>query len=236
MTMCDIRDLMANSLIKSVKGWGIDETIVPTATIQQIAKLGDASTFLNALGHCSTEDIERLRELASFLQSDEAHRALSREGTSWRISGIIIAASEVLPKIATSLRIDASSGRVGRLLRAMPILAGSHLTPLGANLSRVLNVEPVPEDMMRAYAEYFCKRDDEVLAAIDQLIVNDRLLGPVVVELTGRMLHYFGFDRLNLDEVSRESVIDCLVLMIGSVLERVEDGMIRLKGETSGRS
>jgi hypothetical protein len=157
------------------------------------------------------------------MDSDQATQAWHQEGQRWRISGIMKAANEVLPKIANSLRIDANPGRIGRLLRALPVLAGSQFTPLGANLSRVLYVEPLPEALILAYGKAFCQRDEAVLAAIDRLIISDRVLGPVAVELTSHLLGEFNFDRLNLDPQSREALIDCLVLLVSSALEKVED-------------
>jgi hypothetical protein len=77
--------------------------------------------------------------------------------------------------------------------------------------------------MIVAYSEAFCKRDEAVLDAIDRMIVKDQVLGPVAVELTGRLLQYFGFDGYNLDKKSRESLIDCLVLLVSSALEKVKD-------------
>ncbi|MDD5703562.1 MAG: hypothetical protein PHU23_16135 [Dehalococcoidales bacterium] len=219
---CAIRDLLAKNITSSAGVWRLDEKVVSSAAVQEIIHLGEESTFLNAMGLSPTEDNERLQELTSLLESDQATQAWYQEGQRWRVSGIMQSASEVLPKIANSLRIDANPGRIGRLLRALPVLAGSQFTPLGANLSRVLDVEPLAEVLILAYGKAFCQRDEAVLAAIDRLIISDRVLGPVAVELTSHLLGEFNFDRLNLDPQSREALIDCLVLLVSSALEKVE--------------
>ena len=222
-TSCAIRDLLTKNITSNAGVWGVDEREVSPAAVQNIIQLGEESTFLNAIGLSPTEDKERLQQLATWLESDQAAQAWFHTGQRWRVSGIMQAASEVLPRIANSLKIDLSAGRVGRLLRALPVLAGSQYTPLGANLSRVLDVAPLPEDLIPAYGEAFCQRNEAVLAAVDRLIINDRVLGPVAVELTGRLLSEFNFDHLDLDPQSREALIDCLVLLVSSALEKVEE-------------
>jgi hypothetical protein len=222
-TSCDMRDILVKNTMTGAEVWGLNERVVSPEAIQEITRMGDNSTFLNAMGFSPTEDRERLHRLASFLASGEAAKVWRHEGRRRRVADMVNTASEILPKIANSLTNDSSPGRIGRLLRAMPIMAGCQFTPLGDNLSRVLKVEPVSEAMIVAYSETFCKRDEAVLAAIDRMIVKDQVLGPVAVELTGRLLQYFGFDGYNLDKKSRESLIDCLVLLVSGALEKVKD-------------
>jgi len=222
-TSCAIRDLLKKNITSTAEVWGLDEKVVSPTAVHEIIYLGNEATFLNSIGLSPSEDNERLQQLASWLESDQATKTWHQEGQRWRVGGIMKAASEVLPEIANSLKKDLSSGRVGRLLRALPVLAGSQFTPLGANLSRVLDVEPLAEALILAYGKAFCQRNEAILAAIDRLIISDRVLGPVAVELTGRLLGEFNFDRLNLDPQSREALIDCLVLLVGSALEKVED-------------
>jgi len=222
-TSCAIRDLLTKNITSKAGVWGVDERKVSPAAIQEVIQLGEESTFLNAMGLSPTEDKERLQQVAAWLESGQATQAWYQESQRWRVTGIMQAASEVLPKIANSLKIDLSAGRVGRLLRALPVLAGSQFTPLGVKLSRVLDAESLPEALIPAYGEAFCQRNEAVLGAVDRLVVNDRVLGPVAVELTGRLLSEFNFDHLNLDPQSREALIDCLVLLVSSALEKVED-------------
>jgi len=222
-TSCDIRDILAKNIMTGAKAWRLNDGVVSIEAIQEITRLGDNSTFLNALGLSPIEDSERLHRLASFLSSGEAAQAWRYEGIHRQVKDMMNTASEVLPEIANSLANDSSPGRIGRLLRAMPIMAGCQFTPLGDNLSLVLNVQPIPESMIVAYSKAFCKRDEAILAAIDRVIVKDQILGPVAVELTGRLLIHLGFDGYNLDKKSRDLLIDCLVLMVINALEKVED-------------
>lgn len=229
-TLCDMRDLLAKNTMTGAEVWGLNGRVVSPEAIQEITRLGDNSTFLNAMGLSPTEDGERLHRLASCLESGKVAQAWRSEGRRRRVADMLNTASEMLPKIANSLTNDSSPGRIGRLLRAMPIMAGCQFTPLGDNLSHVLKVEPVSEALIVAYSEAFCKRDEAVLAAIDRMIVKDQVLGPVAVEITSRLLRYFGFDGFNLDKKSRESLIDCLVLLVSSALEKVKDWDDKTKG------
>jgi hypothetical protein len=188
--------------------------------MKEVVELGDEATYVSTLGLSPSEDAHKLQELAAMLENEEALQALRDEGQRWQVTGIINTAVGVLPWVAESLAAEASAGRVGRLLRALPVLAGSRYSPLAYSLSRVLKVEPLPVALVAAYAEAFCKREESVLAEIDRLIVSDRALGPLALEITGRILKLLGWDGFNLDQASRESLVNCLTLLVRSALER----------------
>ncbi len=217
----DFRDLLARSVILGTRVWGLAETLVPPKMVEEIAWLGDETTFLNALGISPTEDGNRLSQLSSFLDSDEVVDALSYEGERWRVTDIATAANEILQEVGNSLAANSTPGRVGRLLRAIPIMAASRFTDLGNRLAQVLMVDPIPEALIVAYGETFCRRDEEILVAVDQVILKDKVLGTVAVELAGRLMLKLGYDGIYLDKKSREALINCLVLLIGSVKEKV---------------
>jgi hypothetical protein len=226
MMLCDTRELLTGSVIKGARVWGLTETLASTEAVKEITKLGDQATFMNALGLSPTEDSEWLQRFASFLSSDEAVQALRNEGERWQVSSILSAAGEILPQLASSLAKDSNPGRAGCLLRAVPIIAGSRSSELARQFGQTLGVEPVPETLITAYSKAFCNRDETILAAIDRIIVYDRVLGPVAVELSARLLQELGYDGYNLDQKSRESLIDCLALLVRSALEKVEPSRI----------
>lgn len=78
-----------------------------------------------------------------------------------------------------------------------------------------MEVEPEPESLIVSYSDAFCRRNEEILAAVDRLILNDKVLGPVAVELAGRLMLQFGYDCTYLKKESREALINCLTLLIG---------------------
>jgi hypothetical protein len=215
----NIRELVAEGVIRGAKTWGV-ENQVSAENVKEVVDLGDEATYLNTLGFSPTEDIERLERMAKLLESQEAAQALRREGQRWQVTGIVNTAVDILPRIAESLAVEASPGRVGRLMRAIPVLAGSHSSPLALSLSRVLNAEPFPNAMITAYGQAFCQREETILAEIDRLIIDDRILGPLALELTGRILKHLGWDGFNLDAQSREALVNCLTLLVHSALEK----------------
>lgn len=219
---CNIREVTASGVIKGAREWGIAETTLPSETVKEIIEMGDEATFLNTLGFSPSEDTQRVQNLASFLESREAIQALRDEGKRWRVKNILASEVEILPKVANSLAMDSSPGRIGRLLRALPVIAGSRYNPIGLSLSRALKSEPTPETMILTYSKAFCLREEKILAAVDRIIVNDRVLGPLVLELTGRLLRILGLDGFNLDTKSREALIECLTLFVRHALEKGE--------------
>lgn len=230
----DFRDLLARSVILGARVWGIAETEVPPEMVKEIAWLGDEATFLNVLGISPTEDNNRLLKLSSFLGSIEVVDALRQEGEHWRVTGIVAAANKILQAVRNTLAVDSSPSRVGRLLRAMPLMAASRFTSLGHRLGQILGVDPVPETLIVAYCEAFCRRDEEILAAIDRVILNDKVLGQVAVELAGRLMLKLGYDGTYLDKKSRDALINCLVLLIGSAKEKVVSSNAGIDRQNTG--
>jgi len=229
----DFRDLLASSVGLGTRVWGVSETMASPESIEELARLGDEATFLNAVGWSTAQDRSCLSGLWAFLETEEAADILRREGERWRVRRVFTAATETLQAIQRSLAGDATPTRVGRLLRALPIIAASKFTVLGQGLARVLAVEPDPETLMVAYGNAFCRRDEEALAAVDGLILDDRALGPVVLELAGRLMTQLGYDGLFLTTESREALIDCLVLLVGGGTGKAGCSVAELNGRNA---
>jgi hypothetical protein len=219
-TEYDVREVVTGGVTKGARSWGIGETTISSNSIKEVVELGDEVNYLNTLGLSPTEDGKRLERLAAFLESKEGIKALQVEDQHWQASGIVNTAIDCLPRIAESLTVEASPGRIGCLLRAIPVLAGSRSSPLAYSLSRVLKVEPLPSSLIAAYSEAFCKREETVLTEVDRLIISDRALGPLALNLTGHILKYLGWDGFDLDAQSRKNLIDCLTLLVCGVLEK----------------
>ena len=215
----NIHKVVAEGVIQGAKAWGIAGRF-SDSVVKEVVELGDEATYASTLGLSLTEDARRLQELAALIESEEATQALRKEGQRWQVTGIVKAAVSILPRIAESLTAEASAGRVGRLLRAIPVLAGSRQSPLAYSLSRVLKTEPLPAALISAYGQAFCQREETLLAAVDRLIVSDRALGPLALEITGHILKLLGWDGFNLDTQSRNNLIDCLTLLVASALEQ----------------
>lgn len=215
----NIHKVVAEGVIQGAKAWGLASRI-STDTVKEVVEMGDDKTYLNTLGFSPTEDAQRLQELAALIESEEATQALRKEGQRWQVTGIVNTAASVLPRIGESLTAEASPGRVGRLLRAIPVLAGSRQSPLAYSLSQALQVAPLPAVLIAAYGEAFCQKEETILAEVDRLIVSDRALGPLALEITGHILKLLGWDGFNLDIQSRNNLIDCLTLLVGSALEQ----------------
>lgn len=232
-TVVDFRDLLATSVGVAIRVWGVSETMVSPESVRELARLGSEATFLNAVGWSAAQHRSRLSELWPFLETREAADGLSREGERWRVRSVLTAAAETLRAIQHNLVGDATPARVGWLLRALPMIAASKFTVLGQGLAQVLGVEPDPETLMVAYGNAFCRRDEEVLAAVDRVILDDRTLGPLVLELAGRLMVQLGYDGLFLTAESREALIDCLALLFGGGTEKVGCSVAGLNGRNA---
>jgi hypothetical protein len=120
-TSYDIKEILTKNTMTGVEVCGLNDGVVSFESIQEITRLGDNSTFLNALGLSPIEDSERLNRLASFLLSGEVAQSWRHDGRHRRVKDMVNTTSDVLPEIANSLTNDSSPGRIGRLLRAMPM-------------------------------------------------------------------------------------------------------------------
>jgi hypothetical protein len=214
--------LVARSVLLGVRVWGLQETVITPEALKETTQLVDEATLLNAIGLSPTEDGSRIRELSSFLSSTKAVDQLAVEGERWQVTDIAASADETLEALRKSLAINSSPGRIGRLLRAMPVMAASRRTGLSRRLGQVLGVDPIPQKLITAYGDAFCRRDDMTLDAVDGIILSDEALGPVALEMTARFMMHLQYDGKYLAEKSREMVINCLVLLIKGAAEKPE--------------
>jgi hypothetical protein len=211
---CDFRELLTRSVKTGLKVWDIPETMVPPKTVKELSRLGDEATFLSAIGITSDEYKEYPLPPPSFFDSDIATSILGHEGERWKVSNFVSAAQKALQPIGNSLAEDSAPARVGRLLRALPLIAASRFSNIGSRLARILGVDSKPEALVIAYSKVFSQYDEEKLAAVDRLILDDTVLGPLAVELAGRLMLKFNCDATYLDKDSREALINCLTLLI----------------------
>lgn len=214
---CDFRDLLAKSVTLGARVWGLPESLLPLDTVKEASRLGDESTFLHAVGISPDQNRKRLLQLCSFLDSNEAADALSYEGERWRIGSIVTTVNETLQEIGNKLAEDLTMVQAGKLLRALPVMAGSKFTTLGNRLAQVLGTNPGPEALVAAYGDAFCRGDEKVLAAVDRMILDDEVIGLVAVELAARLMRQLGYDGTHLSRESREALINCLALLIGEM-------------------
>ncbi len=59
-------------------------------------------------------------------------------------------------------------------------------------------------------------------------------LGQVAVELAGRLMLKLGYDGIYLDKKSRDALINCLVLLIGSAKEKVVSSNAGIDRQNTG--
>lgn len=217
---CDFRDLLAKSVILGTRVWEFPESLAPPEMVRELAALGDEATFLNTLGLSLIEDRGCLSQFRSFLNSNEVDDTLVHAGERWHVKSVINVADEKLQAIGKSLAEDSTPARVGRLLRALPVMAGSKFTLLGERLALVLGVHPVPEALLAAYSDAFSRGDEEILAAVDRVILDDQVMGPVAAELASRLMLKLGCDSAYLSKEGRDALISCLALLISSMIEK----------------
>jgi len=216
----DFRDLLVELTARSSRAWGLPETIVSREALAEAVRLGDEATFLDVAGYGSPKEKDGLLGLLSWLDSEQGHERLMLEGERWEVRGIVAVAAEALVRVKQSLEDDWSPAMVGVVLRALPVMAASRFSPLGDRLAHMLGVEANPGTLIETYADAFCRRDREALSAVDAVIIDDRVLGTLAMEMASRLLHQLGGKAKWLDESVTGRLVDCLTLLIDDMIKK----------------
>jgi hypothetical protein len=124
----------------------------------------------------------------------------------------------ILDNIRVSLEEDWGLGRVGRLIRALLVIGGSRFTPLAGRLAQVLEAKAEPGDLILKYTDAFTHHDTRVMAEVEDIILEDNILGTVAVEMTARLLRHLGSEKSVIPKENRETIINCLALLIDGII------------------
>lgn len=222
MIVCsDFRDLLTQSLMRAANIWNISDTVVTGEAVQDAVMLGDEATFLAAAGISFGEDKRRyFSQFVSSLNSGELDDALRQAGEQWQVSNALATLNGILDNIRVSLEEDWSLGRVGRLIRALLVIGGSRFTLLAGRFAQVLKSKVEPKDLILRYTDAFTHHDTSVMVEVEDIILEDNTLGPVAVEMTARLLRHLGSEKSVIPKENRETIINCLALLIDGIINR----------------
>jgi hypothetical protein len=218
----DFRDFLIDCAWRALQEWEMQDRVASQQNLAGAARLGDETSFLDVAGWTTEERQQRcLSGLFRWASSEEERQHVIEEGRRWDVKAIAAATARALTGIKQSLEDSWSPAKAGMLSRALPAIAASGFNPLAGRLGTALGVEADPVSLIRAYANAFCRNDRSALQAVDTAIIEDPLLGPLAVEMAGRLLNHIGAADL-FDPASRDKVVSCLALLIDELLKRAD--------------